>query len=101
GCSIFVTFVFAAFLCIWTLVTLCTKWYRETAGLVLAGVTMIAFALPFLHDLAGPGGTKPLLQLTVRAFPLASLVRTPGLTAAWRLILVNGTLLPLNYLLEF
>ena len=101
GCSIFVTFVFAAFLCIWTLVTLCKKWYRETAGLVLAGVTMIAFALPFLHDLAGPGGTKPLLQLTVRAFPLASLIRTPGWSAAWRLILVNGTLLPLNYLLEF
>lgn len=104
GCSVFVTFVFAGFLGIWTLVTFWKKWYRETAGLVVAGVTMIVLALPYLGDLMGQGGqgeAKALFRLTVREFSLAALIPTPGLSAGWRLILVNGSLLPLNYLLEF
>jgi hypothetical protein len=104
GCSIFVTFVFAAFLGIWTLVTFWKRWYREATGLVVAGVVMIGMAFPFLRDLAGPAGTAvdaPLFRLTVRAFSLAAIIRTPGLSSTWRMILVNGALLPLNYLLEF
>ncbi|MGD0772960.1 MAG: hypothetical protein ABSC05_09085 [Candidatus Solibacter sp.] len=101
GCSIYLTLVFASFLVIWTLVAFWKKLYRETAGLVVAGVTMIALALPYLRDLTGPGQAISLFRLTVRAFPLAALIRTPGLSAVWRLVLVNGTLLPLNYLLEF
>ena len=32
---------------------------------------------------------------------MAALVPTPGLSAGWRQIIVNGALLPLNYVLEF
>jgi len=104
GCSIFVTFVFAAFLCLWTLVTLWKKWHLETAGLATAGLAMIALALPYLRELAPPGGPGeggPFFRLTVRSFSFAALIPTHGLSATWRLILVNGSLLPLNYLLEF
>src|SRR5207244_1297982 len=102
GCSIFVAMVFAAFLVLWTLVTLWKKWYREFAGLLLAGATMIALALPYLASVVGGGAEgQPLFRLTVREFSLAALVQTHGLSKAWRLVLVNGTLLPLNYLLEF
>jgi hypothetical protein len=42
-----------------------------------------------------------MVQLMVRAFSFTALVPTHGLSHMWRLILVNGSLLPLNYLLEF
>jgi len=105
GASIYVAFVMAAFLAVWTTITIWKKWRRETAGLLLAGSICSLLALPYLMDLRGPAapnaaGVVPL-QLTVRAFSLAALVPTWGLSAGWRLILVNGPLLPLNYLLEF
>ena len=43
-----------------------------------------------------------MFTFTVREFSLAALVPTgPAISQVWRRILVNGTLLPLNYLLEF
>jgi hypothetical protein len=42
-----------------------------------------------------------MVQLTVRAFSFAALVPAHGLSRTWRLILVNGSLLPFNYMLEF
>ena len=108
GCSIYVTFVFAVFLSLWTLITLWKRWLRETAGLIAAGLTTVVFAIPYLRDLTGSGGGGSvgasgggLFQFTVRAFSLAAMIPTRGLGQTWRLILVNGTLLPLNYLLEF
>jgi hypothetical protein len=62
---------------------------------------MIALAIPYVRSLSGAGDGQPLFEWTVREFSLAALVRTNGLSRLWRLILVNGTLLPLNYLLEF
>ncbi|HMC57809.1 MAG TPA: hypothetical protein VKJ01_01335, partial [Candidatus Solibacter sp.] len=101
GCSIYVTLVFAIFLIVWTLVTLGKRWFRETAALAVAGLAMIVLAIPYLRDLSGPAAGGPLVQLTVRAFSLAALFPTPGLSQGWRQILVNGSLLPINYLLEF
>jgi hypothetical protein len=108
GTSIYVAFVFAIFLAVWTLVTLWKKWYRETAVFCAAGVMSLLLALPYLHDLSGPGpgvgagASGPLFRFTVREFSLAALVPTgQALSQTWRRILVNGTLLPLNYLLEF
>jgi hypothetical protein len=97
GCSIYVTFAFAIFLVIWTLVTLWKRWYREAAGLLLAGVVMIALALPYLRDLAGSPDAGPLFQFTVRTFSMSALIPTRGVGQ----LLVNGALLPVNYLLEF
>jgi hypothetical protein len=102
GTSIYVTFVFAIFLAAWTIVTVCKRWYRETVLLCAAGLSSLLFALPYLRDLSGPGAGGPLLRFTVRDFCLAhfALIGLP-LSRAWRLILVNGSLLPLNYFLEF
>jgi hypothetical protein len=104
GMSIYVAFVFAIFLAVWTLVTLWKKWYRETAVLCAAGVLSLLLALPYLHELSGPGAGAggELFRFTVRDFSLAALVPTgQALSQTWRHILVNGALLPLNYLLEF
>jgi hypothetical protein len=101
GCSIYISMVFSCFLALWALVALWKKWYREFAGLAAGGATMIALAIPYLFSLTGAGGSAPLFHLTVREFSLAAIIPTHGLSRAWRLILVNGTLLPLNYLLEF
>jgi hypothetical protein len=102
GASIYVAFVFAIFLIVWTAVTAWRKWFRETAVLCATGAIAAVLVLPYLHDLSGPGTGGPLFSFTVREFSLAALIRTgPALSQVWRKILVNGSLLPLNYLLEF
>jgi hypothetical protein len=104
GASVYVSFVFAVFLIAWTGVTVWKRWYRETAALVLAGLGCVVLIYPYLREvLPGPssGGGAPL-TLTVRAFAFAHLM--PGwsaMTPGWRLILANGPMIPLNYLLEF
>jgi hypothetical protein len=104
GASVYVSFVFAIFLIIWTGVTVWKKWYGETAALVSAGLGCVVLVYPYLREvLPGPnsGGGLPL-KLTVRAFAFAHLM--PGwssMTPGWRLILANGPMIPLNYLLEF
>jgi len=101
GASVYVSFVFAVFLTIWTGVTIWKKWYRETAALVSAGLGCVVLIYPYLREVfPGPGSGAPL-TLTVRAFAFAHLM--PGwslMTPGWRLILANAPMLPLNYLLE-
>lgn len=107
GNSIWVAFVFAAFLGVWTVVAACKRWWRETLALAIAGLSAVVLLGPYLYELqtSGPslgstGGS--LVQFTVRAFSLTALVPTwHGMTYWSRLILVNGPLIPLNYLLEF
>jgi hypothetical protein len=102
GSSIYVAFVFAIFLAVWTVVTLYKRWYRETAVLCVAGAATVVLVLPYLRDLAGPGSGGPLFQFTVRDFTLAALVPTgTALSSTWRRVLVNGGMLPMNYLIEF
>jgi hypothetical protein len=101
GYSIWVTFVFALFLAVWTVLMLYQRRYRQTAALCAAGALSILFALPYLRETSGAGSGASVVQLTVRAFSFAALVPTHGLSRVWRLILVNGSLLPFNYLLEF
>jgi hypothetical protein len=105
GASIYVSFVFAVFLAVWTGITIWKRWRQETKVLLTAGTLCALLALPYLAALRGPAAANASegfpLQLTVRTFSLAALVPTWGLTQGWRLLLVNGPLLPLNYLLEF
>jgi hypothetical protein len=104
GASVYVSFVFAVFLVAWLAVTVWKKWYRETAALLVAGLGCAVLIYPYLREVLdgpGAGGGAPL-KLTVRAFAFAHLM--PGwsaMTPGWRLILANGPMLPLNYLLEF
>jgi hypothetical protein len=101
GYSVYVVFVFAAFLAIWTAIALWKRWYRDAAAVCIAGAASLALALPYLRGLSGSGAGGPIMRFTVRTFSLAALVRTDGLSSTWRLIVVNTPLLPLNYLLEF
>ncbi len=104
GASVYVSFVFAVFLMIWTVITVFKKWYWETAALVSTGLGCVVLIYPYLREvLSGPGsGGGAPLKLSVRAFSFAHLM--PGwslMTPGWRLILANGPMLPLNYLMEF
>jgi hypothetical protein len=49
GYSIWVIFVFAIFLPIWTAIILYKRWYRGTAALCATGVLSVLFALPYLR----------------------------------------------------
>jgi hypothetical protein len=101
GASIWVMFVFGAFLLIWTAITLYRRWFRDVLALVIAGAVAALLILPYLRELSGPGLPGPLVALTVRSFFLADVLPAGGLSSTWRLILYNGSLLPLNYFLEF
>ena len=105
GASIYVSFVFAVFLMVWTAITLWKRWGRETAGLILAGATAGGMALPYLLSLRGPAaagfkGASPI-EFTVRAFSFAALIpRIHGMSESVRLLVVNLPLVPINYLME-
>jgi hypothetical protein len=105
GISIWLTFVFAVFLCVWTAICIGKRWWREVAVLMIAGVTCCVLAFPYLHDLgasAAGHATGSPIHFTVRAFSLAALIPPLHGVPGWlRLILVNGSLLPVNYALEF
>jgi len=112
GISIWVAFVFAVFLIAWTLVCAARRWWGQLRTLALCGGACLVFVLPYLHDLSGqaasgtPGAGMPdigsLVHFTVRDFSLAALIRLPAGMPQWaRLVFVNGSLLPMNYFLEF
>ena len=101
GSAIYVAFVFAVFLALWTALAVGKRWWRETAVLACAGVVAILLFLPFAHDLHGPASGGPPLQLWVRPFaPVDALIRGPGMTRGPKVQLVNALMLPLNYFLE-
>ena len=101
GCSIYVAFVFAIFLAVWTLVTILKKWHAETRSLVAAGALSVLLVFPYLSDLRGPGAGGPLFAPTVRTFSLAALIPNwGGMSPLLRALLVNVPLIPVNYMLE-
>ena len=104
GASIYVSFVFAAFLAVWTAITIWKRWRRETVGLVVAGAAGAALALPYLLALRGPAaagfGNSPI-EFTVRTFSFADLIpRFHGMSESLRLLVINLPLVPVNYLME-
>lgn len=111
GISIWVAFVFAAFLIAWSLVCVRKRWWGQFRTLALCGAASLVLLWPYLRDLSGPAvsgvsspgppGIGSLVHWTVREFSLAALIRSPGMPHWERLVLVNGSLLPMNYLLEF
>jgi len=101
GASVYVAMVFAAFLVLWTGVTVWRRWHRDTAALAIAGLAATMLALPYVLDLRGPAAGGKFLQLTVRTFLIPDwILKGQGLGQGWRLALFNALLLPLNYFLE-
>ncbi len=104
GESIYIAFVFGVFLMLWTVVTVVRKWRAETASLLVAGALCAVLALPYLASMTGSagssGGAFPFAFCVRRFFFVDNILKAQGLGQAWRLAVVNGALLPLNYLLE-
>jgi len=100
GAAIYIVFVFGLFLALWTAVALFQRLWREFLIFAAAGVAGLALALPYLLSLRGKAEGGPPLQLWVRSFyPIDGLFA--GLLGhGWKLWLVNGLALPLNYFLE-
>ena len=57
GISIWVAFVFGIFLILWTAVCAWRRWWRETPALLVAGLTSILLAWPYLNQIMGPGSS--------------------------------------------
>ena len=101
GSAIYVGFVFAVFLALWTLVLAGKRCWWETAMLAGAGVVALVLFIPYAHDLSGPASGGPPLQLWVRPFsPIDALFRGAGESRSIGLQVVNALMLPLNYFLE-
>lgn len=104
GASIYIAFVFGAFLLLWTAVTVAKRWRAETATLFVAGAVCVALALPYLISMTGGGkaggGGIPFVFCVRRFFFVDNILKAQGLGQAWRLTVVNAALLPVNYLLE-
>lgn len=100
GAAIYVGFVFAVFLALWTAICAGKRWWPEVMVLAVAGISAMVLFRPFLHDVSGPGTGGPPLALWVRPFsPVDAVFRGQGI-GGWRLGLVNAAMLPLNYFLE-
>lgn len=108
GLSIFVTFVFAAFLAVWTGIEL-LRGHCGAAGLIcVSGITALLLGMPHLLQLLsgqpGASGTATVpgglpLQLAVRHLAIADF--SMGLEGGgWRQNLVSLAMLPVNYFLE-
>jgi len=101
GAAIYVAFVFALFLIVWSAVVLGKRWYGEFAVLVVAGTTAVLCSLPFLAELRGPGSGGAFLRLTVRSFLFVDVLASVlHFTQSWQKYLANLLFLPLNYFME-
>lgn len=108
GLSVYITFVFAVFLALWTAISIVQKHYRYAGMILAAGVVTAAMSLPYIiellgvHPAQGASGGGPFLQFTVRSFRIAeALLNSSQPTQKWRIPIANAALLPLNYILEF
>jgi hypothetical protein len=104
GASVYIAFVFGAFLVLWTVMAVAKKWRAETATLFAAGAVCVVLAVPYLASMTGSsgagGGGFPIAFRVRRFFPVDTVLTAQGRDQAWRLALVNGATLPLNYVLE-
>jgi hypothetical protein len=106
GASIYIAFVFSAFLLLWTVVAIAKRWRAETSTLLVAGSLCVILALPYLASMTGGsgagsgGGGFPIAFRVRRFFPLDTVLASQGRGQPWRLALVNLATLPLNYLFE-
>jgi len=102
GSGLYVAMVFAAFLSLWTVVTIVKRWFRETGTLAVAGFTAIVFTRSYFHTLqSSKGSGGRLLEWTVRTFDLGEiLLKVLKFDQPWQVMAGNLIMLPLNYFLE-
>ncbi len=101
GMSIWVAIVAAAVAAAWCLVSICLRWYREAALVVLAGSASVLVALPYLLGLAGTNHlARYPLALWVRPFgPLGPLEYKEY--GPFLMMVIRLALLPVTYAVGF
>jgi hypothetical protein len=104
GSSIYIAFVFGAFLLLWTAVAVAKKWRAEAATLIAAGALCTVLALPYLASMIGGagsgGGGFPIAFRVRRFYAVDTILASQGRDQPWQLAVANGATLPLNYLIE-
>jgi hypothetical protein len=103
GLSVYVVFAFAIFMVLWTLSLIIEKRWADFAMCILAGVGALIFALPYLHDLRGPGASGGgFAAVHVPLFvPLVTwLVREGLVQSEFGLLLWRIPMLMLHYVFE-
>jgi len=100
GASIYVGGVFAVFLAVWTSIAILKRWWREAANLAGAGFLAIVLFLPYGRTLAGAASGGPPIVFQVRRFYPADVALRGVMHGPWARPLVDGLMLPWNYLFE-
>ncbi|MFL6451411.1 MAG: hypothetical protein ACJ746_27600 [Bryobacteraceae bacterium] len=100
GTSVYVGFVTAAFLAVWTGLAALKREARQFVALAISGCLSIVIAVPYLHSLSGKGDGGAFMTFSVRHFWLADeFVAAHDLGQAWSLVLrLVGA--PVNYFVE-
>lgn len=103
GLSVYVTFVFAIFLVVWTLTILVWKGGLAFFTYVGAGVTAVLLGLPYLGDLRTPSKAGARFAfLALRDYPVAQQwLRLQGITNAMVLTLSRYPAVVVVYFFEF
>jgi hypothetical protein len=101
GESIYVGFVFAFILSLWTIVTWIKGWRNHSTALASAGILTVVFALPYLQTLMKDNHGDRFVVFSIRGFPGAQVFSFPErLDPGWLNQLYRLTLLPANLLFE-
>lgn len=104
GASIHITFVFVAYLIVWTAIIVARRWWRHAGVLAVAGIVAVMLAAPYALSLgsssAGAAGGPPLQLWMRRFYPVHGLFKALSIGSIWTLRLADALTLPLNYFLE-
>lgn len=100
GLSVYVTFTFAIFLVVWTLVLLRSRHGSEVWMFFLTGVLTLVVSLGYLHDLRQPGWTGSFATFYVRTLESVEDWAEQAIPWDWVHSLFLVLLLPVYYLIE-
>lgn len=100
GLSVYVTFTFAIFLVIWTLVLGRSRLWSEALMFVATGIITVAVSLAYLHDLQQPGYTGAFATYYVRSLGSIYLWADSITRSEWLRSSIFVLLLPVYYTIE-
>lgn len=100
GLSVYVTFTFAIFLVIWTLVLLRSHLYPEVLMFAVTGIVTIVVSLGYLHDLRQPGYGGTFATFYVRALETVENFGDNHIPWQWLEDIFLALMLPVHYVVE-
>lgn len=100
GLSVYITFTFAVFLVIWTLLLLRSHLLPEALMFVAVGALAIVLSLAYLHELRQPGYTGSFALFYVRSLESIEDWAEKAIPWNWVHQLFLAALLPVYYIVE-